>query len=302
MSNNKYHKQVALLISVIPEIALEPRFALHGGTAINLFDRDMPRLSVDIDLTYVPIEGRDVSFKNISEALIKIKSSIEKRLQGSRVEHKMEMHKLLVSHNDAMIKIEVSQIVRGILGAVTEKILCKKAQEKFDTFSSINIVPNGQLYGGKVCAAMDRQHPRDIFDVKQLLQKQGFTKEIKEGFLFRLLSADRSIQDVLFPNLQDQRLAMTNQFVGMSEEQFSYEEYEYVRETMVNTVQASITEEDKLCILGFKNCTPDWSIYNFEAYPSIKWKLQNLEIIKTTNPLKHAALYDSLKKKLNSNK
>lgn len=302
MSNNKYHKQVALLISVIPEIALEPRFALHGGTAINLFDRDMPRLSVDIDLTYVPIEDRDVSFKNISEALIKIKSSIEKRLQGSRVEHKMEMHKLLVSHNDAMIKIEVSQIVRGILGAVTEKILCKKAQEKFDTFSSINIVPNGQLYGGKVCAAMDRQHPRDIFDVKQLLQKQGFTKEIKEGFLFRLLSADRSIQDVLFPNLQDQRLAMTNQFAGMSEEQFSYEEYEYVRETMVNTVQASITEEDKLCILGFKNCTPDWSIYNFEAYPSIKWKLQNLEIIKTINPLKHAALYDSLKKKLNSNK
>ncbi len=302
MSNNKYHKQVALLISIIPEIALEPRFALHGGTAINLFDRDMPRLSVDIDLTYVPIEGRDVSFKNISEALIKIKSSIEKRLQGSRVEHKMEMHKLLVSHNDAMIKIEVSQIVRGILGAVTEKILCKKAQEKFDTFSSINIVPNGQLYGGKVCAAMDRQHPRDIFDVKQLLQNQGFTKEIKEGFLFRLLSADRSIQDVLFPNLQDQRLAMTNQFAGMSEEQFSYEEYEYVRETMVNTVQASITEEDKLCILGFKNCTPDWSIYNFEAYPSIKWKLQNLEIIKTTNPLKHEALYDSLKKKLNSNK
>lgn len=214
----------------------------------------------------------------------------------------MEMHKLLVSHNDAMIKIEVSQIVRGILGAVTEKILCKKAQEKFDTFSSINIVPNGQLYGGKVCAAMDRQHPRDIFDVKQLLQNQGFTKEIKEGFLFRLLSADRSIQDVLFPNLQDQRLAMTNQFAGMSEEQFSYEEYEYVRETMVNTVQASITEEDKLCILGFKNCTPDWSIYNFEAYPSIKWKLQNLEIIKTTNPLKHEALYDSLKKKLNSNK
>ncbi len=149
---------------------------------------------------------------------------------------------------------------------------------------------------------MDRQHPRDIFDVKQLLQNQGFTKEIKEGFLFRLLSADRSIQDVLFPNLQDQRLAMTNQFDGMSEEQFSYEEYEYVRETMVNTVQASITEEDKLCILGFKNCTPDWSIYNFEAYPSINWKLQNLEIIKTTNPAKHEALYDSLKKKLNSNK
>jgi predicted nucleotidyltransferase component of viral defense system len=300
MSNNNYHKQVALLISVIPEIALESRFALHGGTAINLFDRDMPRLSVDIDLTYISIEDRVTSFKNIAEALIKIKSNIEKRLQGSRVEHKMELHKLLVSHNDAMIKIEVSQIVRGLLGAVTEKILCKKAQEQFDTFCSINIVSNGQLYGGKVCAAMDRQHPRDIFDVKQLLLKEGFTKEIKEGFLFRLLSTDRSIQDVLFPNLQDQQLAMTNQFAGMSEEQFNYEEYEFIRETMVKTVQASITEEDKLFILGYKNCKPDWLIYNFEAYPSIKWKQQNLEKIKTTNPAKHKELYDSLKRKLDT--
>jgi len=298
MSNNNYHKQVALLIKVIPEIALESRFALHGGTAINLFDRDMPRLSVDIDLTYIPIEDRETSFTNISVALTNIKSSIEKRLQGSRVEHKVELHKLLVSYNNAMIKIEVSQIVRGVLGAVTEKILCKKAQKKFDTFCSINVVPKGQLYGGKVCAAMDRQHPRDIFDVKQLLQREGFTQEIKEGFLFRLLSSDRSIQDVLFPNLQDQRLAMTNQFAGMSEEQFTYEEYEFVRETMVKTVQASITAADKLFILGFKDVIPDWSIYNFETYPSIKWKLQNLEKIMTTKPAKHKELYDSLKKKL----
>ena len=298
MSNNNYHKQVALLIKVIPEIALESRFALHGGNAINLFDTDMPRLSVDMDLTYIPIEDRETSFTNISVALTNIKSSIEKRLQGSRVEHKVELHKLLVSYNDAMIKIEVSQIVRGVLGAVTEKILCKKAQKKFDTFCSINVVPKGQLYGGKVCAAMDRQHPRDIFDVKQLLQREGFTQEIKEGFLFRLLSSDRSIQDVLFPNLQDQRLAMTNQFAGMSEEQFTYEEYEFVRETMVKTVQASITAADKLFILGFKDVIPDWSIYNFETYPSIKWKLQNLEKIMTTKPAKHKELYDSLKKKL----
>ena len=238
--------------------------------------------------------------KIYSEALNKIKASIEKRLLGSRVEHKVEIHKLLVSHNDAIIKIEVSQIVRGILSAVTEKILCKNAQAKFDTFCSINVVSNGQLYGGKVCAAMDRQHPRDIFDVKQLLLKEGITKEIKEGFLFRLLSSDRSIQDVLFPNLQDQRLAMTNQFDGMSEEQFTYEEFELVRETMVKTVQATITEDDKLFILAFKNCTPDWSNYNFEAYPSIKWKLQNLEKLKNANSIKHEELYESLKRKLDT--
>ena len=300
MSNSNYQKQVALLIRLIPEIALDTRFALHGGTAINLFDRNMPRLSVDIDLTYIPIEDRETSFNNISAALIKIKERIENRLQGSRVEHKVDNHKLLVSYDEAMIKIEVSQIVRGLLGVVTEKILCEKAQIKYDAFCAINIVSNGQLYGGKLCAAMDRQHPRDIFDVKQLLKEDGFNKEVKEGFLFRLLSADRSVQDVLFPNLQEQRLAMMNQFTGMSDELFTYEEYEQVRETMVKKVQVSLTAEDKFFILAFKNGTPDWSIYNFEAYPSIQWKLLNLEKIKSSNSSKHKELYDSLKRKLDS--
>lgn len=50
--NDKYNHQVRLLLAVLPEIAKEHCFALHGGTAINLFIRNMPRLSVDIDLTY----------------------------------------------------------------------------------------------------------------------------------------------------------------------------------------------------------------------------------------------------------
>jgi hypothetical protein len=46
------------LIRVLPSIAEEACFALKGGTAINLFVRDMPRLSVDIDLTYLPVQPR----------------------------------------------------------------------------------------------------------------------------------------------------------------------------------------------------------------------------------------------------
>ena len=131
--------------------------------------------------------------------------------------------------------------------------------------------------------------------------KEGeLNKEIKEGFLFRLLSGNRSIQDVLFPNLQEQRLAIMNQFTGMSDELFTYEEYEQVREAMIKKVQASLTVDDKDFILGFKNLTPDWSIYNFEAYPSIQWKLLNLEKIKSSDPSKYKELYNSLKRKLDS--
>ena len=74
-----FKRQVSLLLMALPEVAKESSFALHGGTAINLFVRDMPRLSVDIDLTYVPIEDRKTSYKNISRALARIKVNIEAR-------------------------------------------------------------------------------------------------------------------------------------------------------------------------------------------------------------------------------
>ncbi len=87
----EYKKQVALLLSVLPEVAKESCFALHGGTAINLFVRDMPRLSVDIDLTYIPIEDRVTTFANISIALEKIKTTIEATIPGVAVSHKKEI-------------------------------------------------------------------------------------------------------------------------------------------------------------------------------------------------------------------
>lgn len=298
MSSNVYDRQAALLISVIPEIAVDSRFALHGGTAINLFVRNMPRLSVDIDLTYVPIEDRETSFKNITQGLQEISSRITKRLPGVKIEHKTNTHKLLVANNAAIIKVEVSQIVRGVLSELEEKPLCEKAQELFDAFCVIKTVPHGQLYGGKVCAGMARQHPRDIFDVKHLLASEGITQAVKEGFLFRLLSSERAIQDVLFPNRLDQRKAMDNEFSGMTEEPFTYEEYEEVRENMIQAVLQSITKEDKAFILGVKNAEPDWSAYPFGDYPSIIWKQHNLQKLKQNNPAKHKERYDALKRKL----
>ncbi len=66
----RYVHQVELLLDVLPHTMKDHRFALKGGTAINLFYREMPRLSVDIDLCYLPIEDRLTSFKNIHESLL----------------------------------------------------------------------------------------------------------------------------------------------------------------------------------------------------------------------------------------
>jgi predicted nucleotidyltransferase component of viral defense system len=298
MIKQAYKNQVVLLLSVLPEVAKENCFALHGGTAINLFIRDMPRLSVDIDLTYIPVEDRGTTLANIAAALERIKANLEKVIKDARITHREGVGKLLISARGVDVKLEVNLVMRGTLAAPVKMQLCEKAQKDFEAFSAIDVVPLGQLYGGKICAALDRQHPRDLFDIKYLLENEGFTNEIKKGFLLCLLSGDRPINEVISPNFQDQHQAMDNQFAGMSEEAFSYEEYEAVRKTLVKTIHEGLTKEDKEFLLSVKNVTPDWSIYNFEKFPAVAWKLHNLQKLKESNPEKHAKLFDDLKQKL----
>jgi predicted nucleotidyltransferase component of viral defense system len=291
-----YKKQVALLLSVLPEVAKEKCFALHGGTAINLFVREMPRLSVDIDLTYVPIEDRAASFVNIAKTLEKIKATIEATIPSVIVSHKQEIGKLLISVPGADIKLEVNQIGRGVLSEPVKMALCEKAQNDFDSYCVVPVVPLGQLYGGKICAALDRQHPRDLFDVKYLLQNEGFSDDIKKGFLLCLLSSARPIHELISPNFQDQRLAMINQFDGMSGEIFTYEEYESIRTQLVETINNNLTKADRTFLLSVKNLTPDWSVYDFQAFPAVQWKLHNLQNLQAKEPQKHKEQYEALKK------
>lgn len=222
-----------MILSVLPEAAKESCFALHGGTAINLFVRDMPRLSVDIDLTYLPIEDRETSFRHIAEALERIKRNIEKVVPGVRIVPKYDVGKLQISANRVDVKLEVNLVNRGTIAEPKEMTLCEKAQILFEAFCAVPVVPIGQLFGGKIVAALDRQHPRDLFDVKYLLETEGFTQEIKEGFLLCLLCSDRPINEVIVPNFQDQRATLSNQFSGMTDEAFTYEEYESVRKDLV---------------------------------------------------------------------
>jgi predicted nucleotidyltransferase component of viral defense system len=282
--NNAYTKQVKLLLDVLPEVAKEACFAMHGGTAINLFVRDMPRLSVDIDLTYVEIAERNETLDGINAALMRIKERIEGLRPSIRIQHKENICKLQLDERGVMIKIEVNMVGRGLIGEATKAQLCEAAQEQFDAFCAMPIVPLGQLYGGKLCAAIDRQHPRDLFDVKLLLENEGFIDDIKRGFLFGLVSSNRPTHEMLNPNFLDQRIAFENQFEGMSTIAFSYDEYEATRLQLIETIQSSLNESDKAFLLSLNGLEPDWSIYDFQAFPSVKWKLLNLEKFKTENP------------------
>lgn len=298
MMNETYKGQVSLLLSALPEIAKEKCFALHGGTGINLFIREMLRLSVDIDLTYLPIEDRQTSLHNIDDALERIKGRVLSVHHRATVQHQKEVSKLQISNKGFQIKIEVNQTNRGVLSEPVEYPLCETAQGQFDAFCSIAIVPLSQLYGGKICAALDRQHPRDIFDVKYLLQNEGITEAIKEGFLLLALSSNRPIHELLQPNLQDQRTAFENQFTGMTAEPFTYKDFETTREHLITNIADSLTESDKQFLIGFSELEPDWSIYDFEKFPSVQWKIQNLIKLRESNPAKYLEQIDLLKKAL----
>lgn len=282
--NEAYKKQVRLLLDVLPEVAKEECFAMHGGTAINLFVRDMPRLSVDIDLTYVEIAGRLDTLKGINAALLRVKERIEALRQSIRVQHKDKVCKLQLDEYGVLIKIEVKLVGRGLLGEPNKALLCEAAQERFDAFCAMPLVPLAQLYGGKLCAALDRQHPRDLFDVKLLFENEGFTDKIKRGFILGLVSSRRPTHEMLDPHLLDQRTTFETQFEGMATIEFSYDDYEATRLQLIETVNASLSEEDKAFLLRLNRLTPDWSIYDYQSFPSVKWKLLNLEKFKKDNP------------------
>ena len=285
--NDMYAQQVELLLKIIPFISQEDCFAIHGGTAINLFVKDLPRYSVDIDLTYIPLEDRATSINNINQRLIFISEKIRKIMKGIRIIHRPDTCKLLCEYKGKQIKIEVNQTKRGLVcGEIQNMTLCNKAQQIFRLYCEGNVVPIPLLYGGKVAAALSRQHPRDLFDVKYM---DVSLESIRDGFIFCLLGSDRPIYESFAPNLIDQRSALENQFKGMTDIDFSYDEYEVTRSKLIREVNDILTDSDKQFLIDFESGVPDWENSNylsFKNYPSIRWKQLNIQKLKETNPEK----------------
>lgn len=297
MNTRNYKKQAQLLLSVLPIVAKENCFALHGGTAINLFLNNMPRLSVDIDLTYLPVENRDASMDNINKALYSLSQQIEAFLPDTNVLHLVKDAKLIVSDREVSIKVEVNTIKRGCYTPPVTRTLCENAQRQFEAFCEIQLVDNAHLFGGKMCAALDRQHPRDLFDMNKIFTIQPFDDELKKGFIFYLVSSNRPIVEMLFPHLQDQHLVFGKQFMGMTYETFTYADFENTRELLIQKIQTALSTNDKKFLLSIENGTPSWEIYDFSIFPAVQWKLINVKHFKTENPARHKQLFSELETK-----
>ena len=278
-----FSNQVRLLVSVLPFVAEERCFALKGGTAINLFIRDMPRLSVDIDLAYLPIQARDVSLGEIDAAMRRIEKRIrssfgDTEITKSQLPSTNQCIRLTLKHHNAQIKIEVTPVLRGSINPATIKQISSHAEARYGSVK-MQLLSFEDLYGGKICAALDRQHPRDLFDVHYLLQNEGISEALKNTFIVYLLSHPRPMAELLAPRMKDIESLYKKEFAGMTMEDVSVEKLIETRQELIKTIHEQLTDDDRAFILSVKSGDPQWEHFaypNAQNLPAVKWKLHNL--------------------------
>lgn len=289
-----YRAQVQLLVSVLPEIAKEPVFALKGGTAINLFYRDMPRLSVDIDLIYLPVEERETSLRRIDKTLERIVERISElgRSYGARRIAGGGDHdtRIEVTDGRVRIKIETSPVLRGSVYPAVTRPLAESVSDTFG-FAEMQMLAFEDLYAGKMHAALDRQHPRDLFDIKLLYENEGLSDTLFRTFMVFVASSPRPMHELLAPPASDLDSLYDAEFAGMTRDHVGKEQLRAAEQRLHADVRGRLTGDVAAFLLSLHDAEPDFERIGLPQagqLPAVRWKLLNLEVLKRDNPAKHA--------------
>ncbi len=304
--NQIYLYTARLLTHVAPLVFVDDTFALKGGTAINLFIRDMPRLSVDLDLVFPDHSlPRDQSLARIGEALQHSAERLKARGFHTRLHAAADAPetKLLVRRGPIEVKIEVNFVMRGTVNPVSRAGLRPTARDVLLADLEIPVVSLEDVYGGKLVAAMDRQHPRDLFDVMQLYAHEGITPEIRHAFLIYLASHNRPVHEVLFPAERDIAQDYERTFQGMTAEPVPLDALLAARATMIRDLQGTLDANERLFLLTLVSNKPDWSLLRVphaQELPGVRWKLHNLSQLQRANPKKFAEQVAALTELLNA--
>lgn len=291
-----YKKQVDLLLSVLPIVAKESCFALKGGSAINLFYQDMPRLSVDIDLVYTEINGRELAYERINESLSIIakvlnQSGIHADVRGTKEK------KILCTQGDTIIKIEPNYTLRGTVRQPVSLGVTDKVQDMFG-FVQMNVLAFEELYAGKFCAALDRQHPRDLFDVNKFYeQESSLSEDLIQCFVVYLLGHNRPVHELLDCEIQDQSKVFENEFVGMTDEPSNYAKLQDSLMRLKADLKKRLVPYLNFIsdFLSLQTDFSDFPLPGIQNMPAIQWKIQNLEKLRKTNRVKFEMQVDKLK-------
>ena len=280
---NREHLETArLLIQVAPLVFVNDQFGLKGGTAINLFLRDMPRLSVDLDLVFTDHTiGRNEAIARINAAV----RDAADRLRARRLEVYVPgagsdgETKLMVRSGAAEVKVEINTVMRGTVHRVRRANLTPLARDTLLADIEIPVLASEDVYGGKLVAALDRQHPRDLFDVMELFKHEGITPGIRRAFVVYLASHNRPVHEVLFPELRDIQMDYERNFIGMTSQPTELAELLETRDRMINELHAGLDADERRFLLSLVRAQPEWELLGIphvSELPAVRWKLQNL--------------------------
>jgi predicted nucleotidyltransferase component of viral defense system len=229
------------------------------------------------------MDDRDTALAHITNALNRIAASIVEKINGVKIQKSFESRvdalRLIVKQGDVQIKIELSPVLRGTVFPEELREVTEKVEEQFG-YVEMPVVSLADLYAGKLCAALDRQHPRDLFDVKFLLENEGLSQDLRKTFLVYLISHNRTMAELLRPTRKELQATYDNEFIRMAQIDVPLEELEAVRETMISELNKSLTDAEKRFLLSFKALKPDWALLglsNIENLPAVRWKMHNLE-------------------------
>lgn len=304
--NRIYLESARLLALIAPLVLTDDTFALKGGSAINLFVRDMPRLSVDLDLVFPDhLLPRDQALKRINDGLRESAARLKRLGIDARTlaTSGSGETKLLVRRGTIEVKAEVNFVLRGCVRPTRVASLTPSARQMLQADVEIPVVSLEDLYGGKLVAAMDRQHPRDLFDVMQLFAHEGITPGIRRAFVIYLACHNRPVHEVLFPTPRDIEQELVNSFEGMTTEPVTLEMLVAARERMMHELQKGLTVEERRFLLSLVSAQPEYSLLDvphLEQLPAVRWKVQNLERLQQTNRSKLAEQSDTLNSLLGS--
>ena len=187
--------------------------------------------------------------------------------------------------------------MRGTVQPVRTASLTQNARETLQAHLEIPVVSLEDVYGGKLVAAMDRQHPRDLFDVLQLFAHEGIIAGIRRAFVVYLASHNRPVHEVLFPSPRDIRLEFEHNFTGMTAEPVELDALLTVRERMMRELQDGLGADERRFLLSLVTTEPEWALLDvphLKQLPGPRWKLQNLEHLRKTNARKFAEQSDEL--------
>jgi predicted nucleotidyltransferase component of viral defense system len=285
-----YIEAVKLMLRVAPDVFEGNSFALKGGTAINLFVREMPRLSVDLDLVYVNrATPRQRALEEITASLQEIAMHLEKAGLSTRNVGSKEMGdtKLLINDGSTMVKIEVNTVFRGTVHPIETRQLVRTAAKQFMAELFVPVLSEAELYGGKIVAALDRQHPRDLFDIHSLFEAEGLTDSMVECFVVYLAGHDRTPYEVLDARDKDIVEIYEQQFAGMAAVPVPLEQLIAARTRLRCELRERLTCDQKSFILSLVRTEPDWSLLkcpHASELPSIQWKLINLRKFQNRQP------------------